>query len=91
MSDCVTGCKRYYGGEVKHHKDCPYYEGSISQIMDKQKGLLNKYMRLVMSEEDVSYLSCINDGWNYGSPKFTDEEIELLKEIEKEIVNSEID
>lgn len=32
---CVTGCKAYTGGEIKHHKDCPFYDGSISQLIDR--------------------------------------------------------
>jgi len=32
--ECVAGCKRYYGGEVRHHKDCPFYPESLSKIYD---------------------------------------------------------
>jgi hypothetical protein len=32
---CVAGCIAYTGGEVKHHKDCMFYEWSISECIDK--------------------------------------------------------
>lgn len=35
---CVTGCKHFTGGEIKHHKDCPFYPDSMSQIYDKLMG-----------------------------------------------------
>lgn len=31
---CVAGCTHYTGGEVKHHKDCPFYDCSLSQAID---------------------------------------------------------
>ncbi len=34
---CVTGCKHFYGGEVRHHKDCPYYPESFSKMYDDLK------------------------------------------------------
>jgi hypothetical protein len=32
--ECVTGCKHFTGGELKHHKDCPFYEDSLSKKYD---------------------------------------------------------
>lgn len=35
MSDdpkCVAGCVSFYGGEKKHHKDCPYYPESLTKF-----------------------------------------------------------
>jgi hypothetical protein len=32
---CLTGCKKFHGGEIQHFKDCPYYEGSLSQMYDQ--------------------------------------------------------
>jgi len=34
-NSCVAGCSTYTGGEVKHHKDCMFYEWSISECIDK--------------------------------------------------------
>lgn len=34
MSDdpkCVAGCVPFYGGEKRHHKDCPYYPESLTK------------------------------------------------------------
>lgn len=47
--------------------------------------LLKKYMRLVMFEESVSYLNSVNKSSNEDAPKFTREEFEVLKSIEKDI------
>lgn len=33
---CCAGCKSFTGGEMKHHKDCPYYPDSISKTFDLQ-------------------------------------------------------
>ncbi|MEH0154011.1 hypothetical protein V6R21_07665 [Limibacter armeniacum] len=32
---CVAGCTHYTGGEIKHHKDCPYYPDSLSRLYDE--------------------------------------------------------
>lgn len=34
---CVTGCVNYYGGEIKHHPNCPYYSDSLSKVFDELK------------------------------------------------------
>ncbi len=31
---CIAGCKVYTGGEIYHHKDCPFYPESLSKIHD---------------------------------------------------------
>ena len=34
MSDdmkCVAGCVPFYGGEKRHHKDCPHYPESLTK------------------------------------------------------------
>lgn len=32
---CCAGCKMYYGGEIRHHKDCVFYPESLTSIYDK--------------------------------------------------------
>ena len=35
MSDdpkCVAGCVPFYGGEKRHHTDCPYYPESLTKL-----------------------------------------------------------
>ncbi len=32
---CVAGCKQFTGGDVQHHKDCPNYPESLSQVRDE--------------------------------------------------------
>lgn len=34
---CVAGCTHFTGGEIRHHKDCPYYKESLSEMMDNLK------------------------------------------------------
>ena len=29
---CEAGCMHFTGGEVKHHRDCPYYPDSLTKI-----------------------------------------------------------
>ena len=31
---CVMGCMHFTGGEIKHHKDCPFYPDSLSIRLD---------------------------------------------------------
>lgn len=31
---CCAGCKMYYGGEIKHHKDCVFYPESLTSVYD---------------------------------------------------------
>jgi hypothetical protein len=33
---CVAGCKNFDHYETKHHPDCPFYKGSLSEMYDKQ-------------------------------------------------------
>jgi hypothetical protein len=32
----VAGCKHFSGRETYHHKDCPHYEDSLSEMYNKQ-------------------------------------------------------
>lgn len=45
-TECVPGCKNFAGGEVKHHKDCPYYNTNLVETMIK----LNPYPETVFTE-----------------------------------------
>jgi len=31
---CAPGCKKYEGGEIRHHPSCPYYKESFSKQYD---------------------------------------------------------
>lgn len=38
---CEAGCISYYGGEKKHHRDCPYYPESLTKLnTDRIEALL---------------------------------------------------
>jgi hypothetical protein len=32
---CVNGCKKFEGGEVKHHKHCDFYPDSLTRYYDE--------------------------------------------------------
>jgi hypothetical protein len=55
---CLAGCKKFHGGEIQHHKDCPYYEGSLSQMYDDLKWQQER----MYSEQDMDNYAeyCIN-------------------------------
>jgi hypothetical protein len=42
--ECVSGCKHFDGGEIKHHEDCPYYAESLSKIFDDLKAFKNELL-----------------------------------------------
>jgi len=42
MTGCETGCKKFTGGEVKHHPDCKYYPGSLSKMYDDLQSEVEK-------------------------------------------------
>lgn len=37
---CIVGCKHFTGESIKHHKNCPYYPGSVSEMYDDNKDKL---------------------------------------------------
>ncbi len=40
---CVSGCKAFTGGEIKHHKDCPFYKDSLSERLDFLEEYANQF------------------------------------------------
>jgi hypothetical protein len=34
MSKCEAGCMTFTGGEIRHHKDCVFYQESLTKIHD---------------------------------------------------------
>lgn len=61
---CVNGCKHYYGGEIRHHKDCFYYPESFSKMYDD----LERQQERSYSEEEVFTL--LMDFWKEEKPGF---------------------
>ena len=58
MSDdpkCVAGCVPFYGGEKRHHKDCPYYPESLTKLnadrIEELEAKLNLAQRQVVAAE----------------------------------------
>jgi len=39
---CETGCKKFYGGEILHHKDCFFYPESITKQHDQLREAAEK-------------------------------------------------
>jgi len=50
MGECVAGCKIYGNNEMYHHKDCPYYSESLSQLIDRLEAGLKQ------QNEDITAL-----------------------------------
>ena len=47
---CETGCMRFDGGEVKHHRNCPYYPESLTKMWhDREAELEAEINRLTRS------------------------------------------
>ena len=61
MSDlkCVAGCMSYYGGELKHHKSCPFYHNSLSEMFDK---MAEQISTLEMKLEKLNPVKCSGRG-----------------------------
>lgn len=59
---CCTGCKAFYGGEIRHHPHCPYYPDSFSEMYDNAK---DKIDRLLAGYEQIANwngaLETVND------------------------------
>ncbi len=51
-SKCVTGCNYFDGGEVMHHKDCPYYPESLTKIYDDKDALNTKLLEALKQARD---------------------------------------
>jgi hypothetical protein len=82
---CVAGCKHYYGGEIKHHKDCVYYPESFSKMYDDLKWQQEQDKKLY-SEEEVEILLetlskvLVYQGNYYRLPYYFEHEIEQVIE-----------
>jgi len=74
---CVTGCKAYTGGEIKHHPDCPFYPESLSKMYDD---LVNDQKVRKHSETCVYVITFENDG------DFPECEIVLVTNLYKDAV-----
>lgn len=56
MKKCIPGCKSFTGGEIRHHKDCPYYKGSLSEKYDSIDNRIDwKLLRDKYFKECVDY------------------------------------
>jgi len=53
--ECVAGCMSYYGGEVKHHKDCPYYPESISKMYDDLQKKVDNSRYLLDEIKEIAF------------------------------------
>ena len=69
---CVTWCNRYYGGEVRHHIDCPYYPESMTKILDDTEAVNNKLLWVlkkvipIVDDKRIIDLGVVRDAENQG-------------------------
>lgn len=40
INSCVNGCIQYTGGEIRHHRSCPYYPESLTAQFDRQNEII---------------------------------------------------
>jgi hypothetical protein len=90
--DCESGCVRLHGHEKKHHTDCSYYPGSLSEIIAKQSvGITTRDAELAAQREEIQILKAIV----HGATDVADEngglreEIARLKEILQLLVDTQ--
>jgi len=82
---CVAGCISYEGGEIKHHKDCPFYPESLSKrfddLVNDQK--VKEHIDSVLPDDDlgneVTVIALLSE---FYIKKFSNED-DFLIEIEK--------
>lgn len=60
---CDAGCKIFDGGERKHVKTCPNYQGSLSEIMDSQAKRIEHLERHLEVILNKSHMQPRNDEW----------------------------
>ena len=82
---CVAGCKHFTGGEIKHHKDCPYYPQSFSKMYDdleEKVKKINEPAVSVVRESVASGAVCphFNACQNGGKNEYCD--LQTFKEID---------
>jgi hypothetical protein len=62
IKKCETGCKAFYGGEIKHHPDCIFYPDSLSKKYDMMEIELQQERQakkeLVEALEDLHKIVC---------------------------------
>lgn len=72
---CVAGCKRFTGGEVRHHKHCPFYPDSLSKMYDemKQKDCSNRQKLLDDFAKAAMQSLISNPAYDYADDGFISE------------------
>lgn len=58
---CIAGCKTYYGGEKKHHKDCPFYPDSLSEYYDKRYCFTPEELQVLKAKWMMEQWISVND------------------------------
>jgi len=73
---CCTGCMIFTGGEIKHHKDCPYYPESLSKMYDELKE--NNVSRDTLIFHLKALTKDIEDSYNYGFDNVLEEYLKTI-------------
>lgn len=80
MKGCETGCKALTGGEIYHHKDCKYYQESLSRQFDLLKEKVNRLEKPVSQENGGLLTECCKAlGWQGGTIYQVIEEIKRMR------------
>lgn len=51
--ECETGCIHVTGGEVKHHRDCQFYSGSYSEMLDRALARVEKLEKAIREHHEL--------------------------------------
>jgi len=77
---CCTGCNIFFGGEIRHIKECVFYPESLTEIYDKKDALVKSLQSkieiyeseiqllrdlIVEAREVIGYLSPFKTGKSY--------------------------
>lgn len=58
QKDCGAGCQIFTGGEIKHHKGCPHYEQSFTQMYDNNLKELEAFRAKEQNSIEEEFYVC---------------------------------
>lgn len=60
IEKCQAGCKIFYGGEIKHDKNCVFYHESLTQLYEGIEAE-NKELREMLESVKNELCHCIDE------------------------------
>lgn len=78
---CEAGCMTFTGGERRHHKDCAFYAGSLTEMYASLESEVARLRGLV--ERAKPYIVRVRDDLAAVNPDYARKENEWLSDLEK--------